>query len=210
MRECLRLAGVLWSILNESFLQSISVPPIHEPTGKRGRPRSPVVRLRKLDHFFDGAVFTGASPGASTKKVVPINRGLFELAFPPFPITQRQDVVSRCEFRTLSIVTFVRPCQTMAVNASVPLDFAFKADDVRLVTTQIMAVATALCGVEDRGPAMKGALSLSHRLALLKSTLQDTSPDLGTLDFVPLSGGEAVCFVVCVFFLFPGYRVFCQ
>ena len=93
----------------------------------------------------------------------------------------------------------------MAVNVSVPLDFAFKADDVLLVTTQIMAVATALCGVEDRGPAMKGALSLSHRLALLKSTLQDTSPDLGTLDFVPLSGGEAVCFVVCVFFLFPGF-----
>ena len=35
---------------------------------------------------------------------------------------------------------------------------------------------------------MKGALSLSYRLAFLKSTLQDTSLDLGTPKVVPLSG----------------------
>ena len=82
----------------------------------------------------------------------------------------------------------------MAVDVSGPLNFAFKADDELLVQTHIFAPsdsATKQRVVTLR--AIKGAFPPSHRLALLKSTLKDTSLDafsdaVGELEFVPLSG----------------------
>ena len=87
----------------------------------------------------------------------------------------------------------------MTVSVSIPLDFAFKADGVLLLMIQIFAsfenaTNTNHCPVTLR--AIKGALSLFYQLALLKSTLQDTSLGLGTLKFVPLSGDEPVIFDV--------------
>ena len=58
------------------------------------------------------------------------------------------------------------------------------------------AVRNYMCPRQSRAAASMEAMSSrpsSYRLALLKSTLRDTSPDLGTLEFVPLSGEETVC-----------------
>ena len=87
------------------------------------------------------------------------------------------------------------PSQTMAVNVSVPLDFAFKADYILLLISQIFAPVENAINT-NHWPvvlrAMKGALSLSYRLVLLKSTLKDTSLAFGNavvkLKFLPLSG----------------------
>ena len=79
-----------------------------------------------MDHFFGGPVFIGASPGTTAITAT------FDLAFSSFPITKHQDVVSQCALRMFRIVIFVRPCQTMEVNVSVQLDFAFKADDTHV------------------------------------------------------------------------------
>ena len=97
------------------------------------------------------------------------------------------------------MVTYVFPCETMAIIVMMkgPINFAFKADEVHLTVAKIFALfgpsddATKQWDVILR--AVKGAFSLSHRLALLKSTLKDTSLDafgnaVGKLEFVRLSG----------------------